>query len=84
MHEITFQRIEVDTESEDRDGRLVLADNALIGVIVRLAGPSSPNTAALSIWFLEAGFGPCATSGLMFSSLEAVREWALKELAARR
>ena len=56
--DISFQSMPVLIDGHDSEGRLVLADDQLAAVIVRLAGEHhSPEHKGR--WHLEAGFGKC-------------------------
>jgi hypothetical protein len=55
---ISFQPMRVLIDGHDSEGYLVLADNQLAAVFVRLVGQSyDPEHKGL--WHLEAGFGKC-------------------------
>jgi hypothetical protein len=56
---ISFQPIRVLIDGHDSEGRLVLADDQLAAVIVRLDGDVHDATSR-GLWHLEAGFGKCA------------------------
>ncbi|MCJ2036170.1 hypothetical protein [Methylobacterium sp. J-068] len=77
---LRLQAVRVRTGSDDEDGRLVLADDALVGILVRLS-PDHGETAGR--WFLEAGFGelrhpvPAA-----FEDLAAALAWIADRLRA--
>ena len=73
--------IRINTGSSDTDGRLVLADDRLVAVFVRLTGEE--HGPLRGSWALEAGFGPCqalATGG--FETLRQAGEWVRAQLAA--
>ncbi len=55
---ITLQSMPVLIDGYDAEGRLVLADDQLAAVIVRLDGEAH-EIAARGRWRLEAGFGKC-------------------------
>lgn len=74
MSILVMKPVAIDTGSDDQDGRLVLADGRLVAVLVRLADLSHADQAGH--WFLEAGFGRCAsTLPPVFDSLDAARDW---------
>jgi hypothetical protein len=55
---ISFQPMRVLIDGHDSDGRLILANDQLAAVIVRLDGQiHTPEQKGL--WHLEAGFGKC-------------------------
>ena len=71
----------VATRGADGDGRLMLADGELVAVLVRLDDPA--HGGLVGAWFLEAGFGACATARPpVFDTLEAARAWVERRLAA--
>ena len=55
---ISFQPMRVLIDGHDTDGYLVLADNQLAAVIVRLDGQTH-DPEHKGWWHLEAGFGKC-------------------------
>jgi hypothetical protein len=58
------------TDTEDREGSLVLANGKLVAVLVRLANPAYDRT-LLGSWYLEAGFGAALEMRHdLFASLE--------------
>ncbi|WP_407525816.1 hypothetical protein [Methylobacterium oryzisoli] len=72
---VVLQPIDVCTGSSDHSGYLVLAADELIAVLVRLSKSLHGPDAAGS-WFLEAGFGPCATGReKVFDTLPAAIDW---------
>ncbi len=58
--DISFQPMRVLIDGHDTDGRLVLADNQLAAVFVRLDGQSH-DPEHKGWWCLEAGLGKCNT-----------------------
>ncbi len=75
---VVLQPIGVDTDSDDRQGLLVMANGLLVGVLVRL---DTPGHQQLRGWFLEAGFGRLA--GLRaptFDTPEAAARWLRQRL----
>jgi hypothetical protein len=78
---ITTETTLVITGSPDQEGVLVFVDERLAAVLVRLAHVSHP-AQMRGKWFLEAGFGPCASSSQkLFSSLEEAEAWIRRALA---
>jgi hypothetical protein len=71
---ISLQTIEMGLESE-RDGRLVLADGALVAVLVRLSD-GYPDAQMHGSWFVEGAFGAAAhASGRIFRDLDDAQRW---------
>ncbi|HEV2564326.1 MAG TPA: hypothetical protein VGU19_04500 [Microvirga sp.] len=56
--DISFTPMRVLIDGHDTDGRLVLADNQLAAVVVRLDG-THHDSEHKGWWYLEAGFGKC-------------------------
>jgi len=74
MSVISFQPIRVDTLSADQEGQLILLEDRLIGVLVRLAGDEQ--APLQGFWSLEAGFGPLESARPEpFKDMEAARAW---------
>jgi hypothetical protein len=76
---LKLQPVQVMTGHADSDGRLVLADEQLVAVLVRLEdeeyGPKRGG------WFLEAGFGPCGVSmPPVFATLDDAVTWLTQQL----
>ncbi|WP_245435704.1 hypothetical protein [Microvirga calopogonii] len=85
----SLQRVMVDTSSRDEEGFLVCVEGRLVAVLVRLDGEEHAEPELERKWFLEAGFGPCASGGprsLVFESLGEAQRWAHTRVtsAARR
>jgi hypothetical protein len=80
MLKVFFCPIRVLTDSEDRDGCLVLVDEDLAGVLVRLSADHGPDCEGQ--WFLEAGFGRFGDNGRVFDTLDSARLW-VRERASR-
>jgi hypothetical protein len=79
--DISFQPMRVRIDGHDSEGRLVLVDNQLAAVIVRLDGQShDPDQRGL--WHLEAGFGMYTVPRpmLLFKTLEEARAWVERAL----
>jgi hypothetical protein len=78
---IVFRPIMVWTGSEDREGRLAIADDALAAVLVRLS-PEIHGADLSGRWFVEAGFGSCATdlNKVTFDTLEGAHDWVQERL----
>ena len=66
---ISLQPIEVLTASQDREGRLVLADGMLVAVLVRLRDEAH-DPLLRGAWYLETGFGLLYGRHELFASLE--------------
>ena len=79
---LTLQPVLVDTASRDIEGRLVLADQKLVAVLVRLDGEE--HGSLRGSWLLEAAFGPCTAPGLpsTFTSLDEAERFIGKQLGA--
>ena len=79
--DISFQPMRVRIDGHDSEGRLVLVDNQLAAVIVRLDGQShDPDQRGL--WHLEAGFDMYNVPRPMplFKTLEEARAWVERAL----
>ncbi len=75
-----FRPIKVATSSADEEGRLVLFDDKLIAVLVRLDDPA--HGAAIGQWSLEAGFnGVESVKPPLFANLTAAERWIDLQLA---
>ena len=66
---ISFQPIEVQTASEDREGCLVLVDGQLAAVLIRL-NDEAHDPLLRGACFIEAGFGLLDGRHELFASLE--------------
>ncbi|WP_264049991.1 hypothetical protein [Methylobacterium flocculans] len=77
---LRLQPIRVRTASDDEDGQLVLVDEALVAVLVRLA----PDHGAMAgHWYLEAGFGQVTVpTSPTFPDLDAALAWIAQRLHA--
>jgi hypothetical protein len=78
---VVLQPIRVDTDSSDQEGRLVLANGLLVGVLVRLDEAEHERAGQ---WFLEVGLG--ALQGLnapTFASLPDATRWLRQNLRNR-
>jgi hypothetical protein len=74
-----FRPIKVATGSADEEGRLVLVEDRLVAVLVRLE--DSGHGAARGQWCLEAGFnGVDSTEPPLFVDLEAAERWISLQL----
>jgi len=70
---LSLRDISIDTGSDDREGLLVLNDGSLVAVLVRLSATHGPDAGR---WYLEAGFGRCATAALpTFPDLDDAQRW---------
>ena len=70
------------SNSQDREGQLVLVDGELVGVLVRLAvdvhGLERGN------WYLEGGFGPfMGRTPRTFACLDEALAWVLDRLMSK-
>ena len=70
---ITMQSAPVMTGSNDREGRLIFSDDALVAVIVCLSMDQHEHIRGK--WFLEAGFGPCHHPCALFDSPDDAAAW---------
>ncbi len=78
---LMLQPIQVNTGSRDSEGRLVLANNCLVAVLVRLDGEEHGTLRGR--WSLEAGFGPCSDlPPRPFRSLADAQRWVQRQLAS--
>ena len=76
-----LQPMQVATGSRDREGLLVLSDNRLMAVLVRLSDPQ--HGGLTGTWFLEAGFGPCASVRMhVFETVEQAQDWVEQRMRA--
>lgn len=76
---IEFRPILVASSPRDTDGRLVLVDDHLVSVVVRLA--SEEHGASIGCWSVEAIFAPDASMpGRIFPTLEDVSVWVREHL----
>lgn len=75
-YRIDSQPARIATDSGDEEGLLLFLDGALVAVVSRLRTSVSDEWSGL--WFLEAGFGPCAfRSPGEFASVEAAVQWVI-------
>ena len=83
MSGVNLHSITLDTCSADEDGRLILSDNRLVGVVVRLE--DSEHGGLCGRWSLEAGFGPLEQARPEpFISLEGLQSWVDVMVSASR
>jgi hypothetical protein len=80
MLKVFFCPIRVLTDSEDRDGCLVLVNEHLAGVLIRLSAAHGIDLAGQ--WFLEVGFGRFGDNACVFDTLDSARLW-VHEQASR-
>ena len=83
---ISFQPMRVLIDGHDSEGRLVLADDQLAAVIVRLDGEAH-DLAQKGLWHLEAGFGKCAAPPYdmpLWATPEEAGLWVEEKLTGRR
>jgi hypothetical protein len=79
---IRVQPIRVLTENTDNEGRLVMADEHLAAVLVRLDGEEHGDQHGR--WFLEAGFGKCSSaSPPIFAEPDEGAAWVARRLEGR-
>jgi len=76
---IVFQPIEVLTDSQDRDGRLVLVDGKLAAILVRLSDDGH-DPQLRGTWYIEAGFGLLEHRHELFASLDEAAASIIGEL----
>jgi hypothetical protein len=73
--DISFMPMRVLIDGHDTDGRLILADNQLAAVFVRLDGQAH-HPEHKGLWHLEAGFGKCNTRDApLFKNPEEAGTW---------
>lgn len=71
---LLLQPVHVHTGRGDEEGRLVLADGRLVAVLVYLA--DEIHAELVGSWFLETGYGPCATARPpIFENLDVAQQW---------
>jgi hypothetical protein len=77
--DISFQFLRVLIDGHDSEGSLVLADNQLAAVIVRLDNPEHTG-----LWHLEAGFGKCnVRDAPLFTTPEEAGGWVDQTLTRK-
>jgi hypothetical protein len=78
--DISFQPLRVLIDGHDSEGNLVLADNQLAAVIVRLDGEHH-DPEHTGLWHLEAGLGKCAVRTThLFKTPEDAGAWVERTL----
>jgi hypothetical protein len=83
MTRVELRPILADTSSDDVEGMLVLSNNRLVGILVRLAG--AEQTSQRGCWNLEAGFGPLlGHTPDPFDNLTGAEEWLERTLREER
>ena len=81
--DITFLPMRVLIDGHDADGRLILADNQLAAVFVRLDG-THHDPEHKGLWHLEAGFGRCNTRDApLFKTPEEAGAWVEQTLMSK-
>jgi hypothetical protein len=82
--DISFLPMRVLIDGHDTDGTLVLANNQLAAVFVRLDG-THHDPEHKGWWHLEAGFGKCAatTTSRLFRAPEEARAWVEQTLMGK-
>jgi hypothetical protein len=73
--QVEFRPIQLLTCSADREGQLLLADDALVAVVVRLS--QIHGAEYMNHWYVEAAFGLCATA-----ATTAPEQWVRHRTAA--
>ena len=68
-----FIPVQLATLRGSQDVHLVLVDEALATVLVRILPELDERPE--EDWFLQVGFGPCNREGLIFPTLEAAAAW---------
>ena len=84
--DISFQPICVLIDGHDSHGNLVLANNQLAAVIVRVDGEAHPPDMK-GKWHLEAGFGKCAEPpgvAPLWTTPEEAGAWVKERLTSGR
>ena len=80
---VSFQPMRVLIDGHDSEGRLILADNQLAAVIVRLDGQSH-DPEHKGLWNLEAGFGRCSVRDApLFKTPEEAGAWVDQTLTGK-
>lgn len=73
MNRLAVSAIKVAVDDGSADGLLVLNDSMLVAVLVCL------DDAIYGVnkgrWYLEAGFGPCAVSAIIYDDSETALRW---------
>ena len=81
--DISFQPMRVLIDGHDTDGRLILADNQLAAVFVRLDGQTH-HPEHKGLWYLEAGFGKCnIRNAPLFRTPEEAAAWVGQTLMGK-
>ncbi|TGE01007.1 hypothetical protein EU555_05205 [Methylobacterium nonmethylotrophicum] len=75
----------VNTAGLDQQGCLILVNNQLVAVIVRIERDEHLDPELWERWFLEAGFGPCRAPTLnsSFASPAEALDWARQQVEQR-
>jgi hypothetical protein len=77
---LAFRPTRICTSTADDEGLLVLANDALAGVLVRLS-PTIHEEGLAGRWFLEVSFGRCPDDAPLFDTLESADRWFRVHLA---
>ncbi|MDP8918631.1 MAG: hypothetical protein M3O00_07035 [Pseudomonadota bacterium] len=81
--DISFQPMRVLIDGHDSEGSLVLVDNQLAAVFVRLDGPAH-DPEHKGLWHLEAGFGKCNIRDTpLFRTTEEAGAWVERILSSK-
>ena len=77
-----LQPVQIASDCDDRDSRLVFADGLLMAVLVRLSDLHEEDA---GMWYLEAGFGPVSgPEEPSFPNLDAAQDWIARRLSGER
>lgn len=82
MMELNWTPVRVNTGSPDEEGRLVLVDDKLVAVLVRLSG-AHPEPELQGAWFVEVGFGPLLGKHGVFATFEEAAVWVRQNFGAK-
>jgi hypothetical protein len=80
---ISFQSIPILIDGHDTQGLLALSGGQLVAVLSRLDGEAH-DTELKGRWHLEAGFGPCQDTGLVFDSHDDITAWIKQRMNGPR
>lgn len=83
MSKIEFVAVRLNTASDDEEGRLIMCDGRLVGILARL--DAKEQAPLRGYWSLEAGLGPLAEfKPKPFKDLGAACDWAEKRCDLRQ
>ena len=81
---IRLQPIRLLNENDDREGHLVMVDDQLVAVLVRLDAEEHGEDLR-GKWFLEAGFGRCTSiKPPVFANVSEAQGWVQRKLSGSR